>query len=402
MPEPSSGEIDVEEARTRMLAGVEPAGGQSVRLAEALGRTLAEPVKAVRDQPPFDASSMDGYAIRNGADFATDFHVVGESAAGRPYPAAVGVSEAVRIFTGACVPEGCRVVVQERASRSSDRVSFEAHTPLSTNVRPRGGDFRADQILLKAGTRLDAWSLALAAAAGLGAVVAAPRPRVAILSTGEEIVTPGEAATQAQIFDCNGPALAALVARWGGAPTALAPAKDEENAIATAVRDCGGDLIVIVGGASVGDHDLVKPALRRLGLSLKVETVRLRPGKPTWFGVLADGRRVLGLPGNPASALVCAELFLKPLLMAWQGADPALRLERARLASAQPAVGKREHWMRARLSFDDRGPVATPFSDQDSALIAVFAEADALLLRPAGGGPAAAGDAVEMLRLDRA
>jgi molybdopterin molybdotransferase len=401
MPEPSSGEISVNEARARMLAGVVPAAGELTPLAEAFGRTLAEPILAVRDQPPFDASAMDGYTIRADAALSAEFRLIGESAAGRPFVGAVGPDEAVRIFTGAAVPEGCRVVVQERARRDGDRVAFEAHSPTSTNVRPRGGDFHAGRELLKAGARLDAWSLALAAAAGRGAVRLAPRPRVAILSTGEEIVKAGGEAAGAQIFDSNGPALAALVAGWGGAPVTLEPAKDDEAAIAAAVQGADCDLIVTVGGASVGDHDLVKPALKRLGLTLAVDTVRLRPGKPTWFGTLADGRRVLGLPGNPASALVCAELFLRPLLMALQGAETELPLETARLSIGLPSTGPREHWMRATLSWTETGAVATPFADQESSLVTVFAESTALLRRPAGAPAADAGDAVAVLRLAR-
>jgi molybdopterin molybdotransferase len=400
MPEPSIGEISVEEARARMLAGVAPLPSEQVPLAQALGRTLAEPIAAVRDQPPFHASAMDGYAVREG-DLAGDFCVVAESAAGRPFSGEVGRSEAVRIFTGAAVPPGCRVVVQERAMRAGDRVSFEAHTPISSNVRPRGGDFSAGQMLLNAGVRLDAWSLALAAAAGHGEVNLARRPRVAILSTGEEIVEAGCAALGAQIFDSNGPALTALVTGWGGVALSLAPAKDEEAAIAAAVRDAPCDLIVTVGGASVGDHDLVKPALRRLGLKQAVDTIRVRPGKPTWFGTLDDGRRVLGLPGNPASALVCAELFLRPLVMAFQGAETALRIETARLATPLPPTGPREHWMRAKLSWSEDGAVATPFADQDSSLVTILAEADALLRRPAAAAAAEAGDAAEILRLER-
>ena len=399
MPEPSSGEISVDEARRRMLADLAPAA-ETVPLTAALGRTLYAQIAALRDQPPFDASAMDGYAIRPG-DLSGPFRVIGESAAGKPFIGEVAAGEAVRIFTGACVPSGCRVIVQERAQRSGDTVAFEAHTPASMNVRPRGGDFEAGQVLLPAGARLDAWSLALAAATGQGTLQLAARPRVAILSTGEEIVKAGDTATGAQIFDSNGPALAALITSWGGVAIPLEPAKDDAAAIAAAAAAVACDLILTVGGASVGDHDLVKPAMQRLGLTLLVETVRLRPGKPTWFGRLADGRRVLGLPGNPASALVCAELFLRPLLAAWQGADPALPMQTARLATALPPVGPREHWMRARLSFADGMVTATPFSDQDSSLIAVFADSDALLRRPAGLPAAAVGDVVELLRLDR-
>ncbi len=383
-----------------MLAGVTPLGSEHVPLVQSLGRTLAEPIAAIRDQPPFAASAMDGYAVREG-EIGAAYRVIGESAAGRPFLPPVNAGEAVRIFTGAAVPSGCRVIVQERATRDGERVSFEANIGAATLIRPRGGDFKAGQVLLEAGARLDPWCIALAAAAGRAQIAVARRPRIAILSTGEEIVTAGRTLSEAQIFDSGGLALATLITTWGGEPIALEPARDEEAAIAAAVQHSAGDLIVTVGGASVGDHDLVKPALRRLGLRLAVDTVRLRPGKPTWFGVLADGRRVLGLPGNPASALVCAELFLRPLVMAFQGADTALRMETARLATVLPATGPREHWMGARLSSREGDAFATPFADQYSSLVTIFAKANALLRRPAGAAAAEAGDAVEILRLER-
>jgi molybdopterin molybdotransferase len=193
-------------------------------------------------------------------EIAGDFRVIGESAAGRPFSGLVNPGEAVRIFTGAAVPPACRVIVQERATRDGERVTFEANIGAATLVRPRGGDFKAGQVLLKAGVRLDPWRIALTAAAGRAEIAVARRPRVALLSTGEEIVRAGGALTEAQIFDSGGPALAALITTWGGEPVALEPAKDEEAAIAAAVKDAACDLIVTVGGASVGDHDLVKPA----------------------------------------------------------------------------------------------------------------------------------------------
>lgn len=397
-------DLPVEEARARMLAVVSPGAAKTVALdRHALGRVLAEPIRAVRDQPPFDASAMDGYAIRPG-DGAGSFMLVGESAAGRPFAGELGAGEAVRIFTGAEAPAGSTVVVQERARRDGDHVSFEGPLPVErTNVRPRAGDFAAGDALLPAGVRLDAWRLALAAAAGRAEAQVYPQPRVAVISTGEEIVPAGTADIRpAQIFNSNGPSLATLVGQWGGRPIRLAPARDDEDAIVAAITGVEAELIVTVGGASVGDYDLVKPALRRLGLELEVETIKLRPGKPTWFGRLADGRCVLGLPGNPASGLVAAELFLRPLLAAWQGGDPGLRLEHARLAEPLRETGPREHWMRARLERDAEGVLhVTPFSDQDSSLVSVFAAADALLRRPAGAGAAAIGEVVEVLRLDR-
>ncbi len=398
--------LSVEAARARMLAGVGPGPADRVALdRHAVNRILAQPIRAVRDQPPFDASAMDGYAVRIGeAAPPGGFRVVGESAAGRGYPGELGVGEAIRIFTGAPVPAGCAVVVQEQAQRAGERVRFAGPTPQTAgHVRPRGGDFHAGQVLLQAGVRLDPWRLALAAAAGRHEAEVAARPRVAVLSTGEEIVRAGAGAPSPfQVFDSGGPALSALAAGWGADPMPLEPAGDDERAIAAAVEGVAADLLVVVGGASVGDYDLVKPALRRLGLRLEVESVNLRPGKPTWFGVLADGRRVLGLPGNPASALVAAELFLRPLLCAWQGADACLRMETARLSRALPATGAREHWMRATLDPGlDGVQRATPFPDQDSSLVSVFASADALLRRPAGGAAAPAGAAVEVLRLGR-
>ncbi len=389
-----------------MLAAATPGPPEAVTLDHhATGRVLAEPIRAVRDQPPFDASAMDGWAILMGdPGNESSYRIVGESAAGGGFNGHVGAGDAVRIFTGAPVPAGCTVVIQEQAERRGQAVHIA--DPLSdgrANVRPRGGDFRAGDALLEPGMRLDAWRLALAASAGRGQALVYPRPRVAILTTGEELVQPGFGEpTPSQIFESNTPALASLIAGWGGTPIRLAPAHDDEDAIAASVADLDAELIVTVGGASVGDYDLVKPALRRLGLTLEVETIALRPGKPTWFGRLSDGRWVLGLPGNPASGLVAAELFLRPLLNAWQGVDATLKLEPARLASPLPQTGPREHWMRAALAVSAEGQlVVTPFPDQDSSLVTVFARADALLRRPAGAAPLAAGDLVETLRLDR-
>ncbi len=396
--------LTVEDARARMLEGVAPGPAQSARLADAPGRTLAAAVRARRDQPPYDSSAMDGWAVRAG-DLASGepLDVQGESAAGHPFEAPLAPGGAVRVFTGAALPAGAdQVVIQEEAVREGERVRLSPEPGSSRHVRPRGGDFRAGDVLLAQGARIDAWRLMLAASAGLGELQVAPRPRVAILSTGEEIVPAGAHAGPHQIYESNGPALAARARVWGAEPFHLSPTGDDEAAIAAAVADVACDLIVTVGGASVGDHDLVKPALARLGLEQSVGSVAVRPGKPTWFGRLGDGRRVLGLPGNPASALVCAELFLRPLLLTWQGADPAFPLAPVRLATPLAATGPREHWMRARLSTDADGlRTAQVFPDQDSSLVAVFAAADALIRRPAGAPAMPAGALVEALGLDR-
>jgi molybdopterin molybdotransferase len=389
----------VEEARARILADAARSGVETVPLDAAVGRVLAEPVTASRPQPPFDASAMDGWAV---AGDGTRFAIVGESAAGHGYARPLEPGQAVRIFTGAPVPAGAtRVVIQEVATREDEAVVTPPADGSSHNIRPAGGDFRAGETLLSPGVRLDPWRLSLAAAAGRADLAVAARPQVVLLSTGEELVPAGTPPADDQIFDSGGPTLAALIARWGGDVRRLAAVGDDADVIAGALAGAGGELVVTLGGASVGDHDLVKPALARLGLTLAVETIRIRPGKPTWFGRLADGRRVLGLPGNPASALVCAELFLRPLLNALQGAEPGPRLATARLAVAARANGPREHWERARTEVRDGAIYVTPMSDQDSSLVSVFAGADCLMRRPIDASPAEAGAVVDILPLER-
>ena len=383
-----------------MLARAAPLVAETIAVADADGRVLAETITAIRDQPPFDASAMDGWAVKR-ADVGHEVTliVVGESAAGRGYEPTLQAGEAVRIFTGAPVPAGADlVVIQENAAREGDLVRLGPAGEGSANIRSRGGDFRSGAVLLEAGVRLDPWRLSLAAAAGRAEVRVAAQPRIAVLATGEELAAPGSDAGPFQIYESGSAGLLPMIRRWGGAPTRLAPTGDDIQAIAAAVRDIEADVIVTVGGASVGDYDLVKPALATLGLELDVETVNVRPGKPTWFGRLSDGRLVLGLPGNPASAFVCAELFLKPLVLALQGAARPFPLDSARLAETLPANGPREHWMRARLGPDG----VTAFADQDSSLVTVFAAADCLLRRLPGATAAGRGESVDILRLDRA
>ena len=384
-----------------MLAWAVAMPAETVPLADAAGRTLLEDVHALRDQPPYPGSAMDGWAVV-AADTPGRLRIVGESAAGTPFARTMARGEAVRIFTGAAVPPGAdTVVIQEVATRGGDLVEVP-ETPKGQFVRPAGGDFRGGALLLRSGARLDAWRLSLAAAGGRGQLAVARRPRVAFLSTGEEIIDPGAAPGPYQIFDAATVALTALAGRWGAIGARLKPVGDDLEATARAVKTVACDLIVTVGGASVGDHDVVKPALARLGLELAVESVNVRPGKPTWFGRLADGRRVLGLPGNPSSSLVCAELFLRPLLLAMQGADPALPMVRARAAAPFPANGPREHWMRAKVTTSADGVLsAEAFADQDSSLTSVFAGADALVRRPPGAAALEAGGLIDALLLER-
>jgi molybdopterin molybdotransferase len=396
--------LPVDDARALMLARVRVAEGEAVPIGEVAGRVLAQAIAAVRDQPPFDASAMDGWAVRraDAASAAASLHIAGESAAGHAYAGELRAGEAVRIFTGAPVPAGAdMVVIQENAEREGDGVRVGPLAEVRDHIRRRGGDFRQGAVLLEPGRILDPWALSLAAAAGIGAPVVARRPRVAILATGEELVAPGEAAGPHQIHESGSFAVAAQAAQAGAVAWRLRATGDSEADIEAAVSGADCDLVVTIGGASVGDYDLVKPALARLGLTIDVESVNLRPGKPTWFGVLGDGRLVLGLPGNPASAMVCAELFLKPIVLAMQGADPAPRHAFARLAGPLRAEGPREHYQRARSRQTPQGLVVEPLADQDSALVTVFAQADCLVRRPANAPAAAAGDFVELLPLAR-
>jgi len=397
--------LTIEEARARMLAQVRPLGHETVPIEEAHGRVLAEALDAVRDQPPFRASAMDGWAVRR-ADAAAGealLDIVGESAAGHGYGAPLKPGQAVRIFTGAAVPEGAdAIVIQEEAQPQGARVRLGPVTAGEDYVRPYGGDFRAGDRLLDAGQRLDAGRISLVAAAGRGHLSVARRPRVAVLSTGEELVRPPRAPGPWDIYESGSLALCALVESWGGVPQRLAIALDTQESVLEAIAGVDADLIVTIGGASVGDYDVVKPALGQLGLELFVQTINIRPGKPTWFGRLDDGRAVLGLPGNPGSAMVCAELFLKSLIRAMMGSDPHPRFLRARLAAPLKPNGGRVQLMRVLLAHDDDGVLTVdPLADQDSSLVTVYARADGLMRRPMNAPAAGVGEMVEVLVLER-
>ena len=394
--------MTVEAARAAMLAEASALPAETIALAQGVGRVLAEDIAAVRAQPPFTNSAMDGWALR-AADAPGTLAIVGESAAGHGHDTELQPGQAVRIFTGAALPGGAdTVVIQENARRDGDQVTVPAATP-GDNVREAGRDFRAGDVLLAQGTRLDPWRLSLAASAGRAELAVHRRPRIAILSTGEEIVDAAATPGPFQIYDSGSPALKAMVEGWGAVATRVSGVRDELAAVIAAMRAADADLIVTIGGASVGDHDLVRAAAGALGLTFRVESVAVRPGKPTFFGVLSDGRRLLGLPGNPASAFVCAELFLRPLIAAWSGAAPRPAMARARLAQPLAANGPREHWMRARLApAEDGGWLVTPYRDQDSSMITVFAGADALLRRVADAPALAVGDVADILLLDRA
>lgn len=396
--------VAVAEAINIVRAAAMIVESRKVSLGKAHGRVLAEAVTATRDQPPFAASAMDGYALRRESLDLDSLTVTGESAAGRRFAGPVAVGEAVRIFTGAPVPKDCdAIVIQENVERNGDIVRLlpDARNG-GDNIRPAAQDFAAGDVLLEAGQRLDPWRLSLLAASGRDRVVVARRPKIALLCTGDELVPPGDAPSPDQIFESASFALVALIQHWGGKAKALGVEGDSEKAIIKALKDADADLIVTVGGASVGDHDLVKPALSQLGLALDFQSLSLRPGKPTAFGRLDDGRRTLSLPGNPASAFVVAQLLLKPWIEASLGMPAKSPFVKARLAMKLPATGPRETYMRAQTAVSDQGQFeVTPFREQDSSLVGVFARADALVRLPAGAQAMKAGDTVDVLPLDR-
>ncbi|MGE0827999.1 MAG: molybdopterin molybdotransferase MoeA, partial [Hyphomonadaceae bacterium] len=343
--------LSVEEARAAMLHAFRaPANAERAALDDALGSTLAEPIFAPRDQPPFDVSAMDGYALR-GAETPARLRILGESAAGRPFDAPLPVGAAVRISTGARVPDGAdSVLIQEDAIVEGEWLDTPLVRPRA-HVRPRAGDFAKGETLLSTGQRLDAGTLTLAAAAGRAALLVAAKPRIAILASGDEIRAPGAPIGDAQIYESASFGVAALARAWGADVERRGIVADDEGTLsaAAAVALSACDLLVVIGGASVGPHDHGRAALQALGFSLHVEKVSVRPGKPTWFAT-GPGGAVLGLPGNPASALVCARLFLAPLIVKALGgaAEAACTLKSAPLAHALPANGPREHYVRAR------------------------------------------------------
>lgn len=378
--------ISVAEARELILAHAPRIGAETMPTEACLGRTLAAPVVATRAQPPFHASAMDGYAVRS-ADTPGRLKVVGESGAGHALKRALAPGECARIFTGAPLPEGADgVAIQEDVTRDG---AFIAAPPVSPgkNVRSPGVDFLADTILLERGVSLGAAGLATAAAAGMGALQVVRPPQLAIFGGGDEIVAPGDAVRPDQIFECATFGVAGLAQGWGASSTRGPLLRDDADAIAAIIeRACAtSDLVVLIGGASVGDHDHARRAVEAIGARLLFEKVSLRPGKPTWFALHAHCP-ILGLPGNPGSALVTARLFLRPLLTAMLGGDVAasVRTRRARLTGPLRANGPREAYLRARTFVDDEGVLrATPAANQDSSLVSPFTVADALILHPA-------------------
>jgi len=396
--------LSVAEALTRVTRGLAPLETERVDLKHACGRVLAEDVAAILTQPPFDASAMDGYAVR-AADVAAlpvTLRLAGRSAAGAGFGGKVGPGEAVRIFTGAPVPEGADlVVIQENTEQSPESVTIKSAAS-GTYIRRRGQDFTKGEVLLTEGTRLGPHELMLAAAMNHADLPVRRKPAVAILATGNEVMPPGSDLAADQIVSSVPYGLAAIVARHGGEAMQLGIAKDEPESIVMLARaGKAADILVTIGGASIGEYDLVATALKSDGLELDFWKIAMRPGKPLLFGRMGN-QRVLGVPGNPVSALICAHVFLVPMLGKLLGlTDEKPHKPDAVLGEALPANGVREHYMRALSEWRADGTrIVTPLPSQDSSLMAAFARADCLIVRPPNAPVLPRGARVRIVPLD--
>jgi molybdopterin molybdotransferase len=392
--------LTLEEAHERVLEAARPLSSDLVPIAEAGGRVSAEDVRARVDLPPFESSAMDGFAVRAG-DLPGRLRIAGESAAGRPFDGSLEAGRAAAISTGAVVPQGADAVVPiENVVLIDNEVEISHAVEPGVHVRPRGGDAAVGEPVVTAGVRLTPARLAAAAAAGVAELRCARRPRVALLATGSELVEPGGALHPGQIYETNGLMLSAALADAGVEVVPQPPVADDEAALRDALeRGLAADVLVTSGGVSVGEHDLVRAAERDLGVQEVFWRVSIKPGKPVSFGTRGD-TLVFGLPGNPVSALVGCELFVKPALRALQGiADPLPRFEPGRLAVGLRRNEERDEFVRARSRLDGDALVLEPVTGQESHMIVRSAAADALVHIPRGNGELAAGSTVRWLRL---
>jgi len=401
--------LPVREAQERLIASLTPLGTERIALGDALGRMLTTDLGAQRTQPPFDASAMDGFAVRFADVKSTPvtLKIVEEIPAGKMPQATIAKGEAARLYTGSPMPNGVdTVVMQEHTTYTNDltEVTFNEITGEGAHIRKRGNDFADGDVLLTKGTQLNAQHLTLAAAMNCAEVDVAKRPRVAIISSGDELVAVGAKPGPGQIIASNGIGLAAWLTARGAEPIDFGIIPDDVNALTVALTKAAhADLILTIGGASVGAHDHVGDAVKAAGGSIDFWRVAMKPGKPVIVGKVGE-TPLIGLPGNPASAFVGAEVFVRPALATLAGAPDAMRTPiKVRLATDMGATGSREEYVRARIEPGADGvPLAHPFGRQDSSLMSVLAAANALLVRPADEAPAKAGELVEALYLDGA
>ena len=396
--------IPVAEALARITGAFSTLSAEQVALSDALGRVLASDVVSRRSQPPVAVSAMDGYAVRaqDVGKVPAVLTRIGEAPAGGMFEGVLGPGETVRIFTGGPVPEGAdAIVIQEDTEVDGASITVKESSGPGRYIREAGLDFAQGVVGLKAGTLLASAEIGLAAAMNVPWLKVVRRPRIAVMATGDEIVMPGEPIGPHQIVSSNGPALAAFITERGGAPVDLGIAGDTVASIRqTAAGAHGADLLVTCGGASVGEHDLIQSALEPDGLAVDFWKIAMRPGKPLIFGRLGK-TPLLGLPGNPVSSMVCAVLFLAPVIEKMLGIEQEPgAAQTARLGRALKANDRRQDYLRATLARDADGAlVATPFEKQDSAMLARFVAADCLIVRPPNAPAAQAGDSAEIILL---
>lgn len=392
--------ITVETARGRIAAALQSTPAEACSLTGALGRTLAAPVVARLTQPPFAASAMDGYAVRSAdlGDRPARLVLQGESAAGHGFEARLEPGHAIRISTGAPMPEDAnQVVMQERTRRDGDAIILDDTPRPSSNVREAGIDFKAGDQLLSAGTRLGPDAIALAAGCGHAELLVHRRPRVGILSTGDELVEPGQPLGPHQIVNSIAWGLDGLVQQWGGEPVYLGIARDRAEQVRDKLEaSVGLDLMITIGGASVGDHDHLRQVFSAMGGQLDFARIAVKPGKPSWFGRLGE-TAFLGLPGNPVSALVMARLLLRPALAMLCGRPESLDFASVILGEPLPANSSRENFIRARI--DPGTGQVHPLSNQDSSALSALVRTNALIRRRINAPAASAGEAIEILSI---